>query len=238
GKLNQVKYFHNCLWVASDNSIDNELGFLVVKNGNKFQTCSNFIANNFSNAEGLHIPTKLTDDLFNISRKVFNAFIVNKAPGDPSTTNFQKNVPRLYRAHYSIQAARSAPDIAERIAFYCTALETLFSTNSAELSHQLSERTAVFLSNDPETRLEIYKNVKAAYSIRSKSVHGDVIKNTNEQLMETSKSIDEILRACFVTAISNREASQAFDSSNELLDGYMIGLIFGGRRCPAENTES
>src|SRR5205814_574151 len=86
-----------------------------------------------------------------------------------------RNVPRLLRAQYFCQAARSEADLGVKISLYMTCLEILFSNDASELAHKLSERIACFLATDPKQRKAIFGTIKRAYNIRSKVVHGDVV---------------------------------------------------------------
>jgi hypothetical protein len=53
-----------------------------------------------------------------------------------------------------------------------TLLEALFSTGSSEITHTLSERTALLLGKSATERIEIYERVKKLYNTRSKIIHG------------------------------------------------------------------
>lgn len=57
-----------------------------------------------------------------------------------------------------------------------TIFEALLSTGNNEISHQISERSAIILENAPEDRLRIYEAIKKLYDLRSKIVHGDIPK--------------------------------------------------------------
>lgn len=57
----------------------------------------------------------------------------------------RKGFSRTGRAMQFITAARHARDLAFKITHYCSALETLFTTDVNELAHKLSERVAFFL---------------------------------------------------------------------------------------------
>lgn len=74
-----------------------------------------------------------------------------------------KGFSRFGRALQFINSARHSPNITIKISQYCSALETLFTTDSAELSHKLSERVAFFLAQAGFNRVDVFKTVKAAY---------------------------------------------------------------------------
>lgn len=55
-----------------------------------------------------------------------------------------------------------------------TAMESLLTTQSMEITHNLAERVAVLLGPGPDSRLAKYREVKKLYATRSKIVHGKV----------------------------------------------------------------
>jgi hypothetical protein len=106
-------------------------------------------------------------------------------------------------------------------------MESLFATSSSELAHQLAERMALFLSDEPDDRLRIYRQVKKAYGLRSKVVHGDVLRQSKvAELLESSLACDDLLRQAFQKAVADNEARNALAGGNEDLDRYFLGLIF------------
>ena len=54
----------------------------------------------------------------------------------------------------------------------CMALEAIASTSQNEISHILAERCAVLVHAKGEARVQMYKEVKDLYKLRSKIVHG------------------------------------------------------------------
>jgi hypothetical protein len=54
----------------------------------------------------------------------------------------------------------------------CTVLESLFSTNEQEVTHQLAERAAVVARMLGADGIGVYKGIKHLYGIRSNIVHG------------------------------------------------------------------
>jgi hypothetical protein len=131
------------------------------------------------------------------------------------------------RAFYWIQAGRSARGLGERIASFCTAMESLFATSSSELAHQLAERMALFLSDQSDDRLRIYREVKRAYGLRSKVVQGDVLRQSKmAELLECSLACDDLLRQAIQKAAADKEARKGLEGGNDDLDRYFLGLDF------------
>ena len=54
----------------------------------------------------------------------------------------------------------------------CMSIEAIASTSHNEITHILAERCAVLISKDTTERLNMYREVKDLYSLRSKIIHG------------------------------------------------------------------
>jgi len=99
-------------------------------------------------------------------------------------------------------------------------LEALVSTSNTEVTHQISERSAVLLEGSPDGRLAIYKKIKTLYSVRSQIVHGSMVKKITHQVIQGSmiptniaretsyvnaqKSIISVSRYCEIAELSVR----------------------------------
>jgi len=141
-----------------------------------------------------------------------------------------KGVNRLLRGLYYLENARTCSDVGVRIGAYVSCLEALFSTDSSELAHKLSERVAMFLSEDATERVTLYQDVKRAYNIRSKVVHGDEIDAKQyAQLFDVSIRCDDLLRRVFGRVISDEAAQKLFLSSKNEIDTFFLSLTLGGR---------
>ncbi|NOX53636.1 MAG: hypothetical protein GXP27_04210 [Planctomycetes bacterium] len=57
---------------------------------------------------------------------------------------------------------------------FMTAMESLLTTQSTEITHNLAERAAILLGPTCECRVERYRQVKNLYRLRSRIVHGKV----------------------------------------------------------------
>jgi hypothetical protein len=140
----------------------------------------------------------------------------------------EKGYTRSGRALRFVSAARSARDLAFKIAHFCSALETLFSTETAELSHKLSERAAFFLSARGYDRLAVFRGMKKAYVVRSKLVHGDTLSVRQiEELPSIAVQLDGYLRTILNAIFQSDELKQVFDVHSEGVDEYFTQLIFG-----------
>jgi hypothetical protein len=226
--------------MLKDNCVNNELGFLSYQTNEVPTASSNFIAIINSTAHGKTRPeTTITKSEL---KKVIHFFRSNVKIGnvyDLPTTQLIKGHNRVSRAFYITQTARAQSDIALKVSNYCTALESLFATSSNELTHKLSERVAFFLEDDGPSRILTYNLMKKAYTVRSKVVHGDVIKNSFlEELKQVSQTCDELLRRSLTYLIENETLNKLFGSSNKDIDDFFINLILGDREISQYRSSS
>jgi hypothetical protein len=140
----------------------------------------------------------------------------------------EKGYARSGRAMQFVVAARRAQDLAFKIANYCSALETLFTTESTELAHKLSERVAFFMGERGHNRREVFATIKSAYNVRSKLVHGDTLKqNQIEDLPALSTKCDITLRTILREIFRSEELKNIFDAHNDAVEDYFTRLILG-----------
>ena len=117
-----------------------------------------------------------------------------------------RDMTRLDRVIYYTQATRAAGNLGIKIANYITCFETLFSTDPSELAHKLSERIAVFVGDTSRERIAIYEQVKKAYGIRSKTVHGDRLTAQQEaSAANLAAQCDVMLRRTLLKVLGSPE---------------------------------
>ena len=115
-----------------------------------------------------------------------------------------------------------------KIANYCSALETLFTTESTELAHKLAERVAFFLGERGHNRRAVFATIKSAYNVRSKLVHGDTLKqNQIEGLPALSAECDVNLRTILLEIFNSEELKKIFDAHSDAIEDYFARLILG-----------
>jgi hypothetical protein len=229
--LRQVKLFFNVMWLAKDNAADSELAFLSYPSGLTQMTHSSSVSTMYSMADGSRTSVSFSRKELQAVRAYYRAWV--REVVDPRSYGMLEpdDLSRTMRAFYWIQAGRSASGIGERIACFCTAMESLLATTSSELAHQLAERMALFLSADAVERTEIYRQVKRLYKIRSKVVHGDVLRQAKrDEFVEASLECDELVRRAIQRAAHDRDAQAALARGNEELDKYFLRLLFGSQR--------
>ena len=230
-KLSLLQFFLMSLWLVKDNSVNVELGFLEHPHGNPYASSvtSNFRAMHFCDASGRVIDCDFTEKEVRKARDFYKLFeesavyLGDRTSGYVVPTDFT----RFDRVLYFAQAARGTKDLGLKIANYVTCFECLFCTESAELAHKLSERVAFFLGNKSEERLEYFKISKAAYSIRSKTVHGDPIKSHQiDNAPKLAMKCDNMLREIIKRILSSSSLHETFIGPAKDLDEFFNGLVF------------
>jgi hypothetical protein len=142
---------------------------------------------------------------------------------------------RIRNALYFVHLARSTSDLGLKVAHYCSALEALFSVGKDELRHRVAENAAFFQGKDSKQRRELYQQIKAAYDIRSRVIHGGISpmakQSKNEKIQKeietAAKSLDSILRLVLSGVLTFREKFETFSLDDEKRRDYFERRIFG-----------
>lgn len=228
-RLYEMQAFLMTTWVIQDNAINCEMGFLLWTESNTTTASSNFLAHLYSTARKEKPVTNISREQLREMRTLHRKAI--RPPDHPfllPTSQLTSEHPRVSRSIYLINAARGAPDIAMKVAHYCTAFETLFATSQTELAHQLSERVACYLYQSAEDRLSAYRRLKAAYALRSKVVHGSTLREEKiGNALDIAEYCDEVARQVFRHILADPEAQLLFEKKSEPFDEEMLRLIFG-----------
>ncbi|MBD2294445.1 hypothetical protein H6G06_13385 [Anabaena sphaerica FACHB-251] len=229
-KLYCVQSLLSAIWFYEDNNVDFEIGFLFYVVDGRLGVSSNFLATKYTTSSGKQKTLILNRDKLRSIRQFYREHLGSEGElfGHPYSTQLVKGRARTALALYHITGARFDPDVGLKVSNYCSALEALFSTSQAELAHQLSERLAFFISTSSEERLNIYKQTKQAYTVRSKIVHGSTIReNDIDKVKELSEFCDTSLRKAMNKILSSPDLRAIIDGSPEKLDAYIVDLIFG-----------
>ncbi len=228
--LGVMNVFLTCFWLVRDNNVNTELGFLEYPyKSPRANVSSNSWASYFSDARATFGVSSFTADEIRQVRDYFHLFNVDDVGAaisqrDSKTTS---DTGRLDRVFYFLQAARSANDLGIRISLYITCFEAILSTDNLELSHKLSERVAVFLGGDAARKIETYRMMKAAYSVRSKVVHGDRLSaKLVSDLPSLSVSCDVALRQVLVAVLSSPRLRTLFGGKGEGIEDHMLSALF------------
>ena len=142
-------------WLIKDNCVTCDTAFLIDSSNVLSEAASLRLQYNHTMSTGDTSTTVFSKqdlmELADINDNIETYLVVNKGH-KPDVYMYEKKFSRVGRALVFIKQARESINLAFRISNYCSALETLFSTDSVELSHKLSERTAYFLSDDLNKR--------------------------------------------------------------------------------------
>ena len=231
--LVHTQQFLNVLWLVKDNAVNFELGFLQFPYPGApggVRVSSNLLSAVFSKADGQKDLVVFSKEEIKKAIQYYNLLYDGQA-----STILSPEVPlvpigditRLSRSLYFLQGARAAWHLPEKVAYYCTCFETLVSTNSTELAHQVAERVAALIGKDSSDSLQIYRNLKRAYGTRSKLVHGGKLSDGNDRYLSDSINSDHYLRRLLYVLIENQEVMSAIEQNNEKVDQFFLEKIFG-----------
>jgi hypothetical protein len=228
-QIHQTHGFLQSIWIFLDNSVDTELGFLLYDRGGFPTASSSYMDVHITNARGEISEVTLTRNELQNVRKFYRDHIEAESFGPHPATKVTRSADRISRALYHLQAARTTRDVAMKVVHFCTAFETLFATSQAELAHQLAERVAWFLEDTAATRLQVYRDMKKIYALRSRVTHGSgVAESSFEDLLATSDKCDVHLRHAVGKLFEDNELFLTFRSGDRL-DEFMTRLVLGTR---------
>lgn len=225
--LRDVQGFIFKTWLKKDNNINCQLAFSLGINFSLASSNCLPVFNSCSKAEDFIL--KVTEEEAKEIASKENLEIHSLTESEmPKKTGLTKNIGRISVANYHIQAARGQRDLGFKISSYCSFFETLFSTDNAELAHQLSQRISFFTKNSAEERLSTYTIAKKAYSIRSKAVHGDMLDKSKKEISEIATHCDNLARTCLNKIIKDEEMVHLFDKGSRLeISQFLTNLLFG-----------
>lgn len=242
--LCRINHVLTWLWLVKDNAVYPACGYVFAFEGNKeVQHASNYIGDHYTLAVGGYgEPTIVSREELDETLQLIKQLLEDRespaikvvASGSGHTLIPNKpEVDRISRCFNAISSARAATYFPQKITEYITALETLFSTSSSELTYRLSERVAFFLGETPDERLRIFERMKDAYSVRSSTVHGATLAKkfaVIETLADLSRFCDETLRKSLERIFRKSELGFIFadtNKGNEKIDDFFSKLIFG-----------
>ncbi len=221
------------LWLVKDNAVNVELGFLEhpYRDPIRISVSSNSRAIRFSDAADEFPVYEFLEQELRDARDIYVALFEKNALQIDlalSTRTVSPESTRFDRVLYFAQGARGASDLGMKVATYVTCFESLFSTETSELAHKLAERVAFFCGDTPATRFEVFKTVKVAYTIRSRTVHGDKLPaKLAAQAKPTAQQCDALLRSALNKILTAPGMYEVFVGSPDKLENYLTRLVFG-----------
>jgi len=223
----------NTSWLVKDNGILCEIAYCNKIEGKKsLEWSNNSLMSMFTFSDGVrhrNIELKM-EDLVEWEKKnhKVQAYLFNNH-STVADSFLDAKYSRYGRALSFIKSAKREYNPAMKIAHYCSALESLFSTDSSELSHKLSERVAIFLKSYGFEPLKTFDEIKSFYNIRSKVTHGDSLKSSKvESIPEESKKLDTYLRTIMNIILESDDLMKIFNGDKNEFEYYFKLKILSG----------
>lgn len=208
----KATHFINCLWFSKDNSASILNVYTFSLNSNHSLQSTIGPGNSSSSANNKKVEFEEKD--FDLALEIYKSIAANQSniEAEPLKIDFngtpiftdskyhktnQSKTNRIDRALCFLFIARQHTFLPLKISLYISVLECLFTKDSGEVVHKISERTAFYIGETPDERLDLFRSVKKAYGVRSKFFHGQPLeKNSGEHnvLQAVSENLDEILR--------------------------------------------
>lgn len=235
-KLAKVQNWLNQLWLVTDHAINHDVGYLALKIGQNWHLTSNTWEASFSLADGSNRDTAVSNKLIKeaASFKLKSEYGDDVGPVELHKSGFHGNRgtkldssgARIERFLYFTAGARATQDLGIKVALYCSAIESLFSTSNSEVVHQVAERVALAADSGLSEREIVYRKVKQAYALRSKAVHGAAInEKALPKLSVASVDLDKICRQVAQKFFTDPEFREMLSGNDESIDSFWIRKI-------------
>lgn len=213
--------FESTFWLHSDCCVGHETAFLAYA-GN--------ISSNFFG--GIRTCADTTQKTLTVTADEIHQLIglytkMRRDAKNPTKVHTNINSNRMSRSLDYVSRAQRSVNPAEKIAFYCTSLESLFSTDTSELTHQIAERVAVIASQNAEARNGHYWFLKECYKTRSKFLHGSALKDSAAlEVIKRVPILDDLVRRSICKVLTDETLFSAI-AEDRSLDRFMIKRILG-----------
>jgi len=216
-------------WLVKDHAISCDIAFARMTNGQHSEWSSNYLnSQNYLSSGQAHVNVEFDFEDIKVWETKSNAIqtYLHQKKSGALNSFINKEFSRIGRSLRFISAARKETHPAIKITHYCSAFESLFSTDNSELSHKLAERIAIFLKQYGFEPLAIFDDVKAFYTVRSKVTHGDSIqgKRAND-ISDLSQKCDNYLRYIINKIVDDPNHKSTFDDKKEIIEQYFKELI-------------
>jgi hypothetical protein len=146
------------------------------------------------------------------------------------------------RAFDFLAWARGEPYVPYKIALYMPIYESLFTTDSSEVTYKIAIRAAVYLGGTYSEKVAAYKLLKKAYAVRSAIFHGGTLTKKQgksksipippNELSDLSIEVDNLTRKILTKVIN--EGLPLFLETKENLENHFLDLLL--KEDSAENT--
>ncbi len=232
--LRQIQWLTNDFWMLRDNSIYVRDGFLFVykdKIDEGFTFKADLSAINSKASTEIEPVVYTKEEIVELAKDMQLVSVDDVRSGKANfrdVTQFQyfksAKLGRKMMAWIYILHARAINALTIKVLMYITAMEALVSTSTTELSHQVSERVAILLGVDAEDRLSIYNDIKKGYGVRSKTAHGEPLKETEQDVKDMLISLDDYMRRLM-------KFDTPYDFEQGKINEFFIKRIMGESSC-------
>lgn len=222
----------NDSWLVKDNAMVCEVAYAQMVKKNHTEWSNNYLgySNSLSSGQQYANAVFTQEELSQWESQSYRLQKYLHSNDSGAFSSFiNKKYSRIGRALKFIFAACKEPHSAIKISHYCSAFESLFSTDSAELSHKLSERVALFLKSFDFDPIAVFDDMKSFYSVRSKVTHGDVIQPSKEiEIPKLSEKCDNYLRSIINFILNEKMLRELFDGNKNVFDNHFKKLLLVG----------
>ncbi len=217
------------LWRVKDNAVHFDRCWVAAQMSVGTVVNCNTWASRPSCADGTFQSVRFDYEELRIARMLASSGKINWLSASAPTLLVHGTL-RFDRFNYFLAVARGSTDVAFKIAHYCSALESLVANQQVELSHQVSERVAVALTDPGPDRITLFKCIKDGYGYRSKTVHGASFKQKDiDRLSECAKSLDHVCRRLvYEYWSSDGKLRMALEDSDTAMTEFFIQRTLGG----------
>jgi len=150
--------------------------------------------------------------------------LLNKIESMDYFNNQEKNKPLSYLsiALHRYNEALFRPNPIERLAYAIMGLEALYLKESGELAHKLAQRVAKCLGILNFHPIRVYENLKKAYKIRNKFIHGSPLDKND--LYKLSKLVDNIMEylRCSILMFMELKGKKKKEEFIEIVDNSLL----------------
>ncbi|PKA10610.1 hypothetical protein CH372_18475 [Leptospira meyeri] len=224
--LTRVEYFSHVVWSLKDSLVNSETCFAIQDEDNEINIHTNNFGSYYSdigltNAEILlnNKEIEFIKDRYLFDENYDYESIKKKG------SILEKGTSRYQRATHHFVNARRSNTYEFKISHYCAGYESLLSSSTTELTHQLSERIALLCSKAKEERYEVYKLAKRIYSIRSRVVHGATV--DQKDIILLAKYADDWARYLINLIFQDNEFYNIiFEKNEQNVDEYFLKKLF------------
>ncbi len=233
-------------WIVKDNSCYTEMGYIFQYNNQAGlislqKTHSNLLYINCRNKYGESQDTNFSiseiGEIVEIEKRlgIYQAVQERLNQSPEELNEFKSNITfavsdqkEIFNRYLMfLGSARNTEYLDLRVSYLIVAFEAIFSLDHAELAHQVSERAAFILESELKTKRVVYDDLKRAYNLRSKILHGSHLRSRDKvELREIAGLLDDYSRDLLTKFLDDEGQNWTSDDTDTRRE-YFKNLIFG-----------